>query len=161
MLISAAKGACPNLLPEHGCSHVSTWIELRNAIESASNDVCFDGFDIKKNETDKSIVVHGYNISISCQRKAQCRVFGEIVRFDLFHSITCRYFLFSILYNIFSGAGHHLSIVGHGSDITISGFTFEGATNAAVIVDSRRGHQYICGCEFVRWGIITFFIFEL
>ena len=79
VIVSITNATCPSYQPEGACEHVSTWTELKNTIENSLRGVCFDGFDISKNDDDEAIAIHGRNVTISCQSSKKCRINGEIL----------------------------------------------------------------------------------
>jgi hypothetical protein len=52
---------------------------------------------------------------------------------------------------VIEGDGHQVRIAGGGADVTITGFTFIGATQCAIrVIESATKPVNLVGCEFIE-----------
>lgn len=111
------------------CATVTSWNALVNlsntAMREKKGEICFLPFRVVK-PTGNRLVLNR-PISLVCEKQLP--------------SDEC----------VIDGDGHQIRIAGGGADVTITGFTFTRATQAAIrVVESATKPVNLVGCEFIE-----------
>lgn len=111
------------------CETVNSWSELVHLVDTTMQEkqgsICFNPFRVIK-PTGNRITLNR-PIDILCEKKSP--------------SDQC----------IIEGDGHQVRIAGRNADVSITGFTFIGATECAVrVVETATKPVNLVGCEFIE-----------
>ena len=130
-LSALSASPCPETpLSYEGCMTVKSFASLKFVVENADegSELCFFPFSVEKSERDDPIFLYDTNVALRCFDFGACEISGE---------------------------GTHMEIDGDDTTVLISGFTFIGATDTSIFVETDTGKgtevgQLICDSKFLN-----------
>lgn len=114
-----------SIRPINACELIGSWIDLVDAVRTATSTLLLCPFDIEKPESERLLLNKRLNMTcFGATETSKCTV---------------------------RGTGHHFRIAGTVAEIVLDGFAFRNATQCAIrVLSTAPKHHEIRNCDFIE-----------